>query len=114
MKKARAWPPPGRYRDERLVFLAAEPELRRIARPPWLVLLSGFSLSGLSRRRTQPGDLRRDLSSTRMVWLVEACDNVGQTLTPDELAQVRATGVLPGWFIPAVRKEKNSVRRRHR
>lgn len=112
MKQPRPWPPRGRYRDERLIFLAAEPELRRIARPWWLVLLGGISFRTV--RPAQPGHHRKDMSSTRMVWLVEACDNVGRTLSADELAEVRARGVLPAWFLPAVRGEMKGVRRRHR
>ena len=109
MKTARQWPPRGRYRDERLVFLAAEPQLRRLARPGWLVLLSGFSF-----RRQDPTRARKDTAHTRMVWLVEACDNVAQTLSPEDMAEVRAHGVLPPWFMDAVKDERKIVRRRHR
>jgi hypothetical protein len=37
-----------------------------------------------------------------MAALVVACDTVAGRLSTEEKAQLRSTGLLPDWFIPAV------------
>ena len=103
MAKPRQWPPPGRLRDDRLVYYAAEPTMLRWARPWWGVI-GGVALSGGRRRRI----------SKRMRRYVIACAELVPRLEPEEMAIVRVSGRLPEWFFPALRRQSRPWRRRNR
>lgn len=112
VRRPESWPPPGRCRDDHLVFLAAQPELERWSRPWWL----GLTVAGAfgSRAHQLAGDSRRRAISGRMQAYVVACDTVTERLSDGEMGRVRVRGELPDWFYDAVRAEVRSPRRDRR
>jgi len=47
-----------------------------------------------------------------MRWLLIACDDAAQRLAPEERQSLRASGVLPAWFLPEVLEQARELRRR--
>lgn len=103
--RATPWPPgePGqKFRDDRIVWLAAYPELLRIGKPWWLAILAG---GGTSHRMSSLNhDAKKEVAGARMRHLAIACEQATQRLTPEELRTVHATGELPDWFFPLVKE----------
>ena len=98
--KPAGWPPAAKLRNERLVWLAAKPEIERLAKPWWLQLMSGVG----PRSNGQAHRARKELGGHRMREYALACDAVAKTLTPEELDAVRQSAQLPPWFFPAVKQ----------
>lgn len=115
---------------ERLAFLAAQPALRRLARPWWLSLLRDAEVYGgpyagrsvltaaavdtkaTEAGRVQPPTMAREIGSARMVAYAFACEQVATGLSADERAALRADGSLPSWFLPEVRRVASRVRKK--
>lgn len=113
VRKPKDWPPRERLRPERLVWLAARPEIERLAQPWWTSLITGSGGRGsyLSHRD------RKEIRGHRMREYAEACEAVALTLTKEELAVVQESAELPPWFFPAVqqvRGEQIAYRRQRR
>jgi hypothetical protein len=119
-----AWPPEGSLTDERLAFLAIEPELRALSRPWWLALVKLFTAGGASNGVTvsagasgaldkaRTTSVAQDVRDRRMLDYVVAADVAAQRLNAEERKALRATGELPAWFLGAVQEAKAELRRR--
>jgi hypothetical protein len=94
------WPPQGENSDQRLIFLAAQPQLLKLA-SPWWAWVNFFAYNA----RSGSYDPMRS-TNRRLEKYVTACSAVGKRLSAEQLAQVRATGALPEDFLAQVRSEK--------
>ena len=94
-KRQKEWPPTdGPVRDERLAFLAAEADLRRIARRRGTVLGLLANNLGLYGRRAR----------WRMLPLGLACEEAAKKFDALERRRLRERGELPDWFIPEIER----------
>lgn len=103
----RAWPPEGGpYRDDRLAFLAAEPQLRRIARRGGSIksVLAGLGVPGGSL-----GIYGRH-ARKRMLKLGLACNEAAKRLDAFERLLLQESGELPAWFLPDVERLAQRLR----
>jgi hypothetical protein len=108
-KRPKAWPPEGKLRDDRLVYLAAEPELIRRA-TPWWMHIARFQVSPRSSREASSS--HRSMQRGRMHSYVMATQRAAERLNPMELEAVRRDGVLPDWFYEEVEEQRRNARRR--
>jgi hypothetical protein len=96
-----------RVRDERLAWLAVQPELRRRSNRygPLSVLAILLTLGLITnlRRRRKPAERMR-------VYSV-AVDHVAGFLDDRERATLRAGGTVPPWFLKEVERSARAVRR---
>jgi len=119
-KPPAAWPPGHGLADHRLIFLAAKPALLVLSQSRLGLLMSVFergapnTTRGGGSRGIAGRDMTTEGRGENMRSLVLACDEVGERLTADELATVRASGQLPAWFVPAVHAHARELRRQWR
>lgn len=89
-------------RHERLVWLAAKPELARIHRKWWHVfsrLLRVADGDGRFVKRTSAVEREdQNKSLQKASWII---DGLAQRFSLEEREVVRRTGLLPNWFWPA-------------
>lgn len=88
-------------RHERLVWLAARPELRRIHRKWWHVLTRAMQAHADRRWSARLGSTNHDdlsKSLQKASWII---DGLAGRFTAEEREVVRRTGLLPNWFWPA-------------
>lgn len=106
-------------RVERLAWLACRDEMERRSRR-WYETLgrilgarhSAFTVTRAGRiYPSVTGELARDDRLRRLGVLEFAVDDVAQTLSADEQAELRAAGTLPAWFIGAALKHAKAVKR---
>lgn len=119
-----SWPPGESLTDERLAFLAIEPELRKLSRPWWLGLVKLFTAGGASNGiavsagasgaldKARTTSVAQDVRDRRMLDYVVAADVAAQRLSAEERTALRATGVLPSWFLGAVQEARAELTRR--
>src|SRR3954451_9160843 len=112
LQPAPGWVVRTNLRHERLVWLAARPELGRIHRKWWHVFnrLLRVGFDGRYTRRATPTE-HEDMSSS----LQQAClviDGLAGRFSAEERDVVRRTGLLPTWFWPAYRTEFAALKRR--
>lgn len=119
-----SWPPGESLTDERLAFLAVEPQLRKLSKPWWLsfvrVFTAGESANGIMRSpgasvaldAARTSGVAQDVRDGRMLAYVVAADVAAQKLSADERRTLRATGELPEWFLDAVVAAKDDLKRR--
>jgi hypothetical protein len=110
------WPPAPGLADHRLIFLAAKPALRALSQTRLGLVMSVFERSawnatrGSGSRGMAGMNMEVEGRGENMRALVTACDEVGEQLSPDELAVVRASGQLPEWFVAAVHARARAIR----
>jgi hypothetical protein len=110
-----------KLRDERLAWLAVRDELRRrgtnnpfkalirvtaAARPQAKMRRDGTAVAGLR------GNEDIDIVKGRMMRYAYAVDDVAKRLSAEERQVLRATGEVPGWFLPEVHRRYRELRRR--
>ncbi|MFN2522351.1 MAG: hypothetical protein ABR614_03450 [Mycobacteriales bacterium] len=129
MTDTHPWPPEQGATIQRLAFLAAQPALRRLARPWWLALLRGAEVYGgpysgrsamtqaardaerTSSTRFGPPTMASEIRSGRMASYAFACDRVAEKLSVDERQALRESGSLPDWFLPEVQRAAERIRK---
>ena len=88
-------------RHERLVWLAARPELNRVHRKWWHLLVRvGRSRMDGHRYRRPTTPEHEDLSTSLQKGSL-IIDDLAQRFTAEEREVLRRTGLLPNWFWPA-------------
>jgi hypothetical protein len=107
MKKAK-WPPylpadvtVADLGDDRLAWLAAEPEIERRSKG------SGWSIAG-ALSGAMGRDVVRDRQAQVRSTYAPAVEAAAARLTPDESSALRRTGTLPDWFFDAVEQQRSS------
>jgi len=106
-------------RIERLAWLACRDEMERRSRRWYETLARVLSARGsemtVSRAgRIYPTVTRQvtDADQTRRLGVLEfAVDDVAQSLSVSEQAELRTNGLLPPWFVGAVLKHAKAVER---
>ena len=100
--RSRRWPPPGGpYRDERLAFLAAAPELRRRQRRGSLLwFLITVALAFLTTLLDPDTPDAKGVDPAHVL----ACEEAAQMLDALERQRLRERGELPNWFFAEVER----------
>lgn len=105
------WVVRSNLRHERLVWLAARPELNRIHRKWWhaLVRVQRAQLDGHRRgwrpETTENEDLGKSLQKASLI-----IDGLAGRFSAEERDVVRRTGLLPNWFWPTYLAEFDAQR----
>jgi hypothetical protein len=113
LQPAPGWVVHDNLRHERLVWLAARPELNRIHRKWWhaLVRVQRARLDGhrpgWRPETTENEDLSKSLQRASLI-----IDALAGRFTAEERDVVRRTGLLPNWFWPAYLAEFDATSRR--
>jgi hypothetical protein len=99
-------------RNERLVWLAAKPELTRIHRKWWHIFVrvqrSRMDARRYRRHETfEAQDLSKSLQEASVI-----IDRLAGRFTAEEREVVRRTGLLPNWFWPAYLEQFDGVAKR--
>ena len=119
---AQPWPPPGGpYRDDRLAFLAAQDELRRMSWPWWLRLAHGWGGWATTGAGDEPGAYQqlqsdpeaeaRDWHNHRLQLLVRACEDAADRMNDQERTDLRSSGALPAWFFQEIERRFHALAR---
>jgi hypothetical protein len=102
-----SWPPRGGpYRDDRLAFLAAAPELRRRARHGGFAgrVINALSLGLLTNELPHPDAMGSYRARRRMARLTTACADAAGKFDALDRDRLRRTGQLPSWFFAEVER----------
>jgi hypothetical protein len=103
-------------RIERLAWLAVRDRLAKGGRNNPMFAMFRIRSGGRHSRLAIPGVPERDwmgydLTAGRMASFGFAVYDVTQELSVEERQVLRATGEVPDWFLPAVRRRRRRLRR---
>jgi hypothetical protein len=100
-----------KLRDERLCWLAVREDLMRSAgRKPANAVLGVLGMIRLRVAKPGARTVGEQARSRTMMRYAVAVEEVSRRLDAEERAALRATGKVPDWFLPDVRRHSRTVR----
>jgi hypothetical protein len=99
-------------RHERLVWLASEPQLRKINRRWWHFLMALGRTADIDERGLHGSPVDREELDKGLQQSAFVVDGLAARFSPQERETLRLTGRLPDWFWPAYHAQVEAERRR--